>query len=37
LHSDETATESTPAEIPSALIPTLVHAQAPRSESRLFQ
>jgi ATP-dependent Lhr-like helicase len=37
LHSDEPATESTPAEIPSALIPTLVHAQAPRSESRLFQ
>jgi ATP-dependent Lhr-like helicase len=38
LHSDQPADESTlAAEIPTALIPPLLHAQAPRSEPRLFQ
>ena len=36
LHSEETANEST-TRIPAALIPTLLNAQTPHSESRLFQ
>ena len=37
LHSDESPTESNSTQIPTALIPTLLHSPTPGSEPRLFQ